>query len=612
MVKWLRGNAAARADSETPPDGVCDDFNEYYSKNVQERSKQQRRKLTAGGALTGGALGMAAMGSTLAGPAGVAVAGAFFGYSLATRRGKQEQHPDAHPTLRRLRYLSLWGHWQLLEHEDAEGQSHRCRVLDEVVREFSPWVQQILVRRAPALARGHTDDREVLLHLAPLFCLLQRRAGSDTATESAEAMRQALDSGGSFGRAERDRARTVFPTIMETISALGRQSSASQEELFKSAGLTRTKQNQDTQKLSRRRLQRIVDAIGSLQGHGSLEAELATPISSASRHFSIALADDVVQDGESPTSGESSPRRDIPLEIPPEGVEDEGDFRDFGEEDEQYFSASDASDEEGPTQNRSSHTSAGKHSVRSDCRASFIERHAAFPLGTGPHSWQASDPSSFDVRSPSYFADRRKEPSARCMLDLVSCDVSLVGEDGPVMRAATHPKFCVQHLRRQGDRRFFFVQNWMLPPLQAVIVGALDPDASWYKDQDSPQARVWRRFLESTPEERHVLLKIIPSIEQGPWIVKRAAVKKPVLIGRKVKMQSYHEEGDHLEVVMDIASSKVEQRAVGLVYGAARAVQITIACLIEAREENELPETLLICPSFKSVNPDLLRPVAAA
>eukprot|EP00971_Amphidinium_carterae_P330385 6463379-Amphidinium_carterae.1 len=49
--------------------------------------------------------------------------------------------------------------------------------------------------------------------------------------------------------------------------------------------------------------------------------------------------------------------------------------------------------------------------------------------------------------------------------------------------------------------RFFFVVNFVVRPYQAVMTAALDPDATWLK-ADTPQRRVWTRFLEMSPKER--------------------------------------------------------------------------------------------------------------
>merc|ERR1712190_720474 len=159
--------------------------------------------------------------------------------------------------------------------------------------------------------------------------------------------------------------------------------------------------------------------------------------------------------------------------------------------------------------------------------------------------------------------------------------------------------------RSKGDKRFLFIQNWIFPPYQAIIVGVLDPDAPWLL-ADSPQARSWQRFLAASEDERRSLFKVIMSVEEGPWLVKRAVPKKPVLVGKPLKMQTYHQEGDHLEVVVDVSSGKTEQVATGLVMRALKGLKISMATVIEATREDELPEALLQCVGMQNVNTSLL------
>lgn len=198
------------------------------------------------------------------------------------------------------------------------------------------------------------------------------------------------------------------------------------------------------------------------------------------------------------------------------------------------------------------------------------------------------------------------------MTELVNVDFMLVGEDGPVWRACAHPDlFPAQH-RVSDDKRFLVVLNWVFPPYQCVITGALDPAAPWMMDGDSPQARVWQKFLQADELGRRDIFKMIGSVEEGPWLVKRALPKKPVLIGKKVRMETFHEPGQHLEIVFDVSSGKAEQYATGIVCGSLKRLQLAFSALIEAREEAELPESLLISATCLNLDPSrLLSPLPA-
>lgn len=187
------------------------------------------------------------------------------------------------------------------------------------------------------------------------------------------------------------------------------------------------------------------------------------------------------------------------------------------------------------------------------------------------------------------------------MLELLNIDLLRIGPAGPISRAALHQDLYPALARRQGDKRFLFVQNWILPPYQAVIVGALDPNAAWLT-ADTPQARVWSRFLAMSADEQKAAFKIMLSVEEGPWLVRRAVPKKPIVVGRQLKMSTHHAVGDHFEVVADVTSGKTEQVARGIVLRALRNVHLAMAAMIEGVHQDELPEALLCCAGLNKVN----------
>jgi hypothetical protein len=192
------------------------------------------------------------------------------------------------------------------------------------------------------------------------------------------------------------------------------------------------------------------------------------------------------------------------------------------------------------------------------------------------------------------------------MTELVNVDFMKIGDGGPIWRACDHPDMFPTHHRASGDGRFLVILNWVFPPYQCVITGALDPRAPWLLDAESPQSRVWRKFLQADDVGRRDVFKMIGSVEEGPWLVKRALPKKPVLIGKKVRMDTHVEPGQHLEIVFDVSSGKAEQYATGIVCGSLKRVQLAFSALVEARDEAELPESLLISATALNLDPALL------
>eukprot|EP00435_Cladocopium_sp_Y103_P001937 s516_g1.t1 len=255
-------------------------------------------------------------------------------------------------------------------------------------------------------------------------------------------------------------------------------------------------------------------------------------------------------------------------------------------------------------------------SVREDLEGSgYVQRRAEFHKGTGEHSWGLTDPWNYKLRSLSYFEDGSKIPSGPAMLELIDVDVSRIGALGPIFESAKHSDFSYQALRRQGDTRFLWIWNLVLPPYQAVLTAALDPTAAWLQNEKCPQALVWRRFLAANSEERKAKLKVIFSVEVGPWVLKKVAIKKPTLIGTKLSMASYYVPEDYIEITLDVTNGGkgggYEEMVTGMVLRHVKSLVCSVCCLLEATEQDELPECALFAAHFSHVDFGKMRMMTA-
>ncbi|CAM9581770.1 unnamed protein product [Discosporangium mesarthrocarpum] len=88
---------------------------------------------------------------------------------------------------------------------------------------------------------------------------------------------------------------------------------------------------------------------------------------------------------------------------------------------------------------------------------------------------------------------------------------------------------------------------------------------------------------------RNQRFKLIPSIVEGPFMVRRAVGNKPALLGRKLRQRYFR--GDHyVETDVDVGSSMVAARIVGLCRGYAQSLVVELGICLEGRCEEELPE----------------------
>jgi len=634
------GNATS--SSSSPPQDLEQKFEDEFTRHLKKSNRTAKWALTGIGAGIGGALALAA--APLAIPAMVAatVVGGGAGHQLAKHQGEKRlqmnkrnssEAASQRPALRRLRFLVKWGYWQLLEYEN-EAAEWRGAVVGEVVRAFSPWVQAMFLLRARAatgVEEGDAEAQEIFQHLAPLYHWLQRRTTYQAVVDVAHAVHTAFDRGTVHaGHAElfTELGRVAFPTILETISIMDRLSPATQAKLFedKASHFATDSQAPDRREFlktqRRKRLRATVDSIQQVLARVEVQEVLA-----GRRKLRDAV--EVEQEAEEVDENlapfdsprELASKRSVELVVPPLGVEEEADgdspnASENGSDADFQSCAGDASDAdvEGltgltrPATRRSLSrgvSGAGmpdKQGAGGPRPLKFRGRLAAFPRGGGDHAWDASDPSQFHVRSATYLKDRKKAPSGPCMLELVNVEFTLISPDGPVWSKATHRDFYPMQHRLSGDQRFLFILNWILPPYEATIIAALDPNAPWLLDDTSPQARAWHRFLAMSPEEQKNSLKVIVSVENGPWLVTRAVPKKPILAGKQLQTYTRYEPGEFFEVAFDVASAGKSDQVVKLVMGCLWRLRLGFAVLIEGKQEDELPETLLICAAFSGID----------
>lgn len=636
-------------------------FEDDFQKHLKKSNKLTRFSMGAVGAGIGGAVGFFASPVVIPGLVIAGIAGGAGGYQWSKRQGKKllQKHgaggkdgtpsvlQSQRPSLRRLRYLAKWGSWQFVEYASVP-DSWRAAVLHEVVRGFSPWVQALFLVRARAgggVPETDAEAQEIFQHLAPLYQWLQKKLTAEVVIEACSATIEAFKAEAVEGE-HAELCRIVFPTILETISIMDRLAPAThaklaedvaEKKLSKKADAKRSKAESDVahpleiqKKHARQRLRDIVQAIREVLEDAVIVEALANPAEFERLSKNPLDKDDhlvVCEEGEEECSGDGedddvdddvgassssipkSPTKRksgrVQLVVPPEGVEEVDEaFLSCGEEEDDSDTASAKSEaskqgdsvveERSPTAQQSS----------GDVKpARFEERSAALPKGSGTHEWDIFDASKINVRSATYLKDRKKAPSAPALLELVSVDMHKFGPGGPVLDPVNHRDFYpYHHYHNKKDNRFLFIQNWIVPPFQALLIGAVDLNAPWLT-ADTPQARCWNRFLNESPEDQKKSFKVMCFVEKAPWLVARATPKKPVLVGKQLKMVTKHEPGKYIMVTLDVCGGgKADQMAVSMVMKSLSRLQIILACMIEGKQEEELPETLLMCASLQNTD----------
>ncbi|XVF48476.1 hypothetical protein PTKIN_Ptkin03bG0193400 [Pterospermum kingtungense] len=198
--------------------------------------------------------------------------------------------------------------------------------------------------------------------------------------------------------------------------------------------------------------------------------------------------------------------------------------------------------------------------------------------------WTSPSGRGFMIRGKTYLKDNGKVMGGDPLLKLIAVDWFKV--DKATDKIALHPRCLVQS--DAGKKLpFILVVNLEVPakPNYSLVL---------YYASERPVNKnsLLGKFVDGTDMFRDARFKLIPSIVEGYWMVKRAVGTKACLLGKAVTCR-YFRQDNFLEIDVDIGSSSVARSVIGLVLGYVTSLVVDLAILIEAKEEEELPEYIL-------------------
>ncbi|ESW10426.1 hypothetical protein PHAVU_009G208400 [Phaseolus vulgaris] len=214
--------------------------------------------------------------------------------------------------------------------------------------------------------------------------------------------------------------------------------------------------------------------------------------------------------------------------------------------------------------------------------------------------WTSPSGEGFMIRGKNYLKDNSKVAGGDPLLKLIAVDWLKV--DKTADRIALHHRNLVQS---EAGKKLPFVLVFNLqvpakPNYSLVLYYASDRAVS----KDSLLAK----FLDGDDTFRDTRFKLIPSIVEGYWMVKRAVGTKACLLGKAVTCK-YFKQDNFFEIDVDIGSSSVARSVIGLVLGYVTSLVVDLAILIEAKEEAELPEYLLGTVRLNRLKPESAVPL---
>ncbi|XP_071686004.1 protein ENHANCED DISEASE RESISTANCE 2-like [Rutidosis leptorrhynchoides] len=208
-------------------------------------------------------------------------------------------------------------------------------------------------------------------------------------------------------------------------------------------------------------------------------------------------------------------------------------------------------------------------------------------LETGSNGWASPPGDLFSLRSRNYFTKKTKSPSGPYLLQPAGVDWlrSSSKLDHVLSRADNR---IINALRKHDAKKTFILA------VNLQVPGRDHHSAVFYFATDEPvqPGSLLYRFINGDDAFRNQRFKIVNRIVKGPWIVKATVGNYSACLLGKALNCYYYNGPNYLEIDVDIGSSKIATAILKLALGCVTAVTIDMGFVVEAQEEEDLPERL--------------------
>lgn len=228
-----------------------------------------------------------------------------------------------------------------------------------------------------------------------------------------------------------------------------------------------------------------------------------------------------------------------------------------------------------------------------------------------PNTWSEPPIEEFLVRGPKYLQQSKKnaiEFKQQSEVPLYSC-VNLNAFLAPMNMSHSAQK--VGELRRflekhpdpeyeEGGLPLYLVFCFMFKGIfssEYTLVQQIFKRQGPSAGQDAALERSMKRFLLGNDKYKSDRLKFMCHVVEAPSAilstVRGLGGERPVLIGKKLTTQYFHGK-NYLEIDMDVSSSMIASTLNSTILSASAASILDYSWLLEAQEEDELPERILV------------------
>lgn len=222
----------------------------------------------------------------------------------------------------------------------------------------------------------------------------------------------------------------------------------------------------------------------------------------------------------------------------------------------------------------------------------------------GEHCYSTLGAEIFPVRGLDYMDDGVKVPSEDSLFSLAH--VGLFEAPGKVSHLATRADMFYTKARAAGDTRFYLIVVFQVPGGDRVHLALYYAATPAQLAADPKTHALWKRFLAGDDAYRNSRWKVIPSIAEGNWIVKKSVGTKPALLGTKIQ-HDWLVRDTYIECNVDVASSSMASVLTGMLQQYAKYLVIDLGFVLQGESETELPERCL--GTVRLSRPDLSKAV---
>lgn len=239
---------------------------------------------------------------------------------------------------------------------------------------------------------------------------------------------------------------------------------------------------------------------------------------------------------------------------------------------------------------------------------------AMFPRGAslGDHlnCWSIPDSTSFKVRGPGYLKDKKKIPSGPFLLPVRGMDLMLtdaapenIGQNTAILGGALRekPTFVMNFRLPWGVVILYFeIPEKFVPFVRSRYEFEYqnEMDFSGMLKSMSPAEKCMAKFLQANEATKNKVLKIVPVVVQGPWVVRGVVNGKPAIVGKALPVTYLYERAEngkalYLEADMDVVSSAAARNILSVVRNHTQSLTLDLGFVVQGNSEEELPEQML-------------------